>query len=243
MQNIFFYFLMTFVCLAIPSISYADVNENRFVEAIVENIKANRMAVEKLESEIKAMTAGRINRTIKKPFEQLETRNTKRYVWRSAEDKSKAIDHAKQQLAVLGSRESLIPRLPVGPQMKVGMIGKLPQNQSEKAVVIRNENVFEGTKTTVYRYTAFQVIDETNVLIKVEVNTLFFADSVSPEPSYFFWLKGPTSGMADGSPIELAGVHKVTGTTQYATTTGASKTAFVLEKIEAGELLKRAFGD
>ncbi len=233
----------TFVCLAIPSMSFSDESEDRFVESIVEKIKASNAAVQELESDIKAMTSGRVNRNIKQPHELIEIRNTKRYVWRSAEDKSKAIDNAKQQLATLGSRDKLIPHLPVGPQMKVGMIGKLPQNQSEKAVVIRNENVFEGTKTTAYRYTAFQVIDETNVLIKVEIKTLFFADSASPESSYFFWLKGPTSGMADGSPIELAGVHKVTGTTQYATATGASKTAFVLEKIEAGELLKRAFGD
>lgn len=242
-QNSFFYFLMTCVCLAIPSISYADVNENRFVEAIVENIKSNKMAVEKLESEIKAMTTGRINRTIKQPFELLETRNAKRYVWRSAEDKSKAIDDAKTQLAMLGQRDKLIPQINIGPQMKVGTIGKLPQSQSEKATVIRNDTAFQGERTTFYRYTAFQVIDEANVLVKIAKTTVFFAEAAPPESSYIFWMKGPTSGMADGSPIDLADVYKVTGTKQYSTPTGASMTAFVLERFDADDLLKRAFGD
>ncbi len=85
-----------------------------------------------------------------------------------------------------------------------------------------------------------QVIDATNVLGEIEIEserTVTYGISRSgPDTKVFpatvevVWIRMPTKGMVDGHLVETNVVFKVTGTKQYDTAGGVSKTVFALKQ-------------
>lgn len=74
-----------------------------------------------------------------------------------------------------------------------------------------------------------QVIDENNFLGKMPIQS----NTKNDDDYKLVWFSGfSTKNFADGQKIRSYKIFKVTGTKKYPTILGASKTVFVLEKIE-----------
>lgn len=181
---------------------------------------AEAMTQKKLLTEqIKAMEAGRINKTLEKNY----VVTGKRFVWKDAETKESTIQGFKQRLASLDRDESILPILDY-PSLRVGQIGKLPDN------VITKTNQSSS-------YKVLQIIDNNNALIEWNIwSDGTNSNSPPSKVSKVFWLKNDMTGKVDGQTFTLSGCYRVIGTKQYETTTG-SNTVFQFESFDPSDLL------
>lgn len=235
------YAMRPLICLllSLASVCHADEHSDKFVSQVRERIAAVEKDRSELEKQLKAMSAGRINRNIDEPFVALEVRGAARYVWRDREVKDKHVAEVKQQLESLADPSRIISSLPLATQWAVGMIGNMIDSETGTTFVRIGETGLQSVQVTAYRCIAFQVLDEKLVLVKHESQTTGAVGEPAKVRSEIFLLKTPTSEIADGQQIAVAGVHKVTGTHQYKSAAGV-RTVFVLEPFDADQLIKQA---
>lgn len=79
----------------------------------------------------------------------------------------------------------------------------------EGSIGVISGNGFQRTKVT-------QIIDDSNMLCQI------FDDTV--------WVTGNTAGLVDGNGVFLKGLYRCTGTKQYRTILGASRTIYQIEE-------------
>lgn len=230
---------VTVVFLLAGSVCNADEHSEKFITEVRSRIAAIEKERTEVSKQVKAMESGRIVRTIDTPFTTLEVRGTTRYVWRTREEKDKAITQAKQRLESLAEPSRIVPTLPFANQFAVGMIGAMPETTSESVFVRIADTGTTTAQHTFYRCIAFQVLDANRVLVKHEAQTATFADQPAKVRSEIFLLNTSTAGMVDGQRIAVTGVHKVTGTHQYESTNGV-RTVFAVESFDASDLIKQA---
>lgn len=221
---------------------HADEYEDRFVAQMRTAIQEREGQREELESHLKDLQAGRINRRMQQREVVTEARGRKRYVWNSPEAKEKAIAEVQAKISRLASESGMVPSLRYGSDLPIGMIGKLPVSEETQATTVLNDQLaFTGTRLRTYQYSVRQVIDENNALVEWKRSTHLFANRAPGSSSVLVWLTGPTDGLIDGSQLGIGGgIYKVTGTRQYETAAGSSKTVFVLEPFDASKLIEKA---
>lgn len=223
------------LALSIPAVSPADEHEDRFVAQMRAAIQEREEQREELESHLKELQAGRVNRRMQQREIVTEARGRKRYVWNSPEAKEKAVAEVQAKIDRLGAKDSLIPTLAIG-NLNVGDIGKLPE------VVENYEYVFSaGESVALPRHTTFsyhirQVIDDGNALVEQRR----YDHEARLLGTRLIWLVGPTSGLADGAPLKISESYQVTGTRQYETAAGSSNTVYVLKPVDVQPLIEQA---
>jgi hypothetical protein len=112
-------------------------------------------------------------------------------------------------------------------------VGSGPTSSSRKSAVaqlnlLKNEGAAIGDVGHLYNFTIIQVIDENNAIAQTP------DDRPNSHKIYTYWMKIATEGMVDGSRLDSEKrLFTITGTKQYETTSGGSKTLFVLEPEKA----------
>lgn len=224
------------LALAVHPVLLADEHEDRFVSQMRIAIQEREAKHEELESHLKDLQAGRINRRMQQRETVTESRGRKRYVWNSPEAKEKAIAKVQQQIDRLGSDADLLPVLRIGGAVQVGAIGKLPEVVESVRHVLSGGEAVALPEHTIYQHRISQVIDDNNALVaQRRINS-----SGTVTGTEVFWLVSPTDGAVDGSPLKMSSAYRVAGTRQYATAAGSAKTVAVLEPIDAARLIQRA---
>jgi len=232
--------LIAIALLLVGSTCFAEEHSDRFVAALRALIETAEKERDELTTQIKAMNSGRIDRRAKEPVVVNETRSGKRYTWRSREDKEKAVAEAQQRLESLPDPMAVLPKLPFANQLAVGMIGEMPETSTTQVFVPIGDLGTMAPQHTFYRCFALQVLDDSQVLVRHESQTLSpVVGGATQTKSEIFLLQAPTDGMVDGQQITVTGVHKVTGTHRYQSQAGA-RTIFVVEPFDASELVAKA---
>jgi len=203
------------VLLAIVTLGSIATAQDARIESAIRQ-KMDEMEKErKSQSEvIEAMAKGKISPRLPKPADFKPTKNGPVFFFRTKEDRENAIATAK---AKLESGHSLVPTLKIQNAMKVGDFGRLD---------------------SMAEYEIAQIIDEGNMRLNVR-NLTFRQARVDYGDSYNVWVKGNTKGLTDGTKIQIEDVFQVTGTKQYNTAIGGSKTVYVLEKVNVGPIIER----
>jgi hypothetical protein len=171
----------------------SDPEVEKFIARVTSRFKDVLDKKRQLGEQVKAMEAGRINKTLKKNVEVIG----KKYIWKSQEQKEKALADLKRDLE---SEDEFLPTL----DFEGVLIGKFPTN------------VLEGRVSS--NYEILQIVDGNNVLVKW--NTLAygpFADSTPNKATKIIWLVLDTAGKVDGQAIEPSGTFRRKGTKQYKT--------------------------
>jgi len=159
-----------------------------------------------------ASAVGRVGKTVK-------------FAFRTKEDREKAVEEwiAKNTDEALASKAA--PPLLISNAMDIGDFGYLPDHTVP----------LNGAENS-WQFKVQQVVDERNMLVKV---TRFNHASRSEAGDYLVWVVGKYSGVVDGQTVTFNEVFRVTGTKQYTTAIGGSKTVFMLERFDIAPIVER----
>lgn len=218
-------FIFGFLVLAVAGAAHAD-------DAKVEGILRARLELieeAKAESEatIEAMEKGSIRPRQKEASAMGRTARGLKFAFRTKEDRDRAIETFKKNTSDEALAAEAAPPLLISNIMDIGDFGYIPSH----AVL------FDGA-LNFWRCKVQQVIDERNMLVKVTRHDATYT-TAREAGSYLIWVVGKYSGVIDGQNVTLKSVFRVTGTKQYTTAIGGSKTVFMLEPFDIAPIVER----
>lgn len=200
-------------------------------EARIDN--AIRLKLGEIEKErdlqnrnIQAMEKGKISPGLPGRSHYKPSRSGTQFYFRTKDDRERAIVNARAELE---SGNSLAPVLVISNEMRIGDFGKLQPVTLQESGIISHS------------YEIAQIIDESNMLVAIDNLNLY--SRYKEQESRLIWLKSSTKGVVDGTRIKLDGVYQITGTKQYTTAIGSSKTVYVIEPIDFREALARLWNE
>jgi len=183
---------------------------------------------------IEAMANGRILSRNPIPASLYRVGGKPRFRFQTKEAKESAIAKANEKLRYI-TNVLILPELIMRDETRVGDFGRLP-------------TMVNGDSDSLITYEIMQILDESNMLVIVSVPELVIersqyvgelAQVQRIEKHHSVIMKTDTRGLRDGAQIEFNAFFQITGTTQYNTAIGGTRTVFVLEEIDVNPLIHR----
>jgi hypothetical protein len=148
-----------------------------------------------------------------------------KFAFRTKEDREQAIAEWERKTTDEALASKAAPPLLIKNAMGVGDFGYLPDH------VVDTE---DGQRS--WQFKVQQVVDERNMLVKV---TQYNHSRGAEVGDYLIWVVGRYSDVVDGQSVTFPGVFIVSGTKQYTTAIGGSKTVYMLEKFDIAPIVER----
>lgn len=174
-----------------------------------------------------AMQKGSIRPRQKETAAMGRAGKTFKFAFRTKEDREEAIETFKLKTSDEALAAKAAPPLLISNLMKIGDFGYLPDHVVE----------FDGANNS-WQFKVQQVVDERNMLVRVARRDHTYLNA-REAGSYLIWIVGKYSGVVDGQAVTFNEVFRVTGTKQYATAIGGSKTVFMLERFDIAPIVER----
>lgn len=216
-------FIFGFLVLAVAGAAHAD-------DSKVEAVLRERLAMidrAKVEAEviIEAMRKGQIRPRQKEARAMGMVGKSPKFGFKSKEDREEAIAEWEKKTTDEALAAKAAPPLQIENVMRVGDFGYLPDHVVDTA---------DGQKS--WQFKIQQVVDDNNMLVKV---TQYNHTRRGQSGDSLIWMVGRYSNAVDGQVAKFNGVFRVTGTKQYATALGSSKTVYQIEKFDIAPIVER----
>lgn len=209
--------------LMIAAAAFADDSK---VEAILrERLELIEQAKVESEAMMEAMRKGSIRPRQKEPSAMGRVGKVFKFAFRSKEDREKAIEEWTRKTSDEALAAKAAPPLLIRNAMGTGDFGYLPDHVVEL-----------GEERNSWQFKVQQVIDERNMLVKV---TQFSHSRGREVGDYLVWITGRFGDLVDGQSVAFSGVFIVSGTKQYTTAIGGSKTVYMLERFDIAPIVER----
>lgn len=216
-------FVFAVMAIAVAGAAHAD---DLKVEAVLrERLQMIDQAKVEAEAMIEAMRKGQIRPRQAEARAMGRVGKTVKFAFRTKEDREKAIEEWTSKTTDEALASKAAPPLLISNTMDIGDFGYLPDHVVP----------FDGEENS-WQFKVQQVVDERNMLVKV---TRFSHTRGREAATYLIWVVGQYKGVVDDQNVTFNEVFRVTGTKQYPTAIGGSKTVFMLEQFDIAPIVER----
>lgn len=216
-------FVFAVMAIAVAGAAHAD---DLKVEAVLrERLQMIDQAKVEAEAMLDAMRKGQIRPRQREAKAMGMVGKAIKFSFRTKEDREQAIAEWERKTTDEALAAKAAPPLLIKNAMGVGDFGYLPDH------VLDTD---EGQCS--WQFKVQQVVDESNMLVKV---TRYSHTARSEIGDYLIWVVGRYRDVVDGQSVTFPGVFIVSGTKQYTTAIGGSKTVYMLESFDIAPIVER----
>jgi|GEM_PF-4067625 len=212
---------------------------------VSKEIGEKQKEIEPLEKELSFVNKGKVRPQAKKTGRFELKNNVVRFVFKTKEDKEKAISELDEKIAEIKKSIEAIRKSPPTPSLfvhtplAVGQVGICPKLEKYRAPETQKDYLMP------INYLVQQVMSENEFLCRItrfrptfrrNLNNprdlTIYPGPAKKKPGMLVIFNKPTTGLVDNRVADLSGYYKVSGTKTYSTAIGSTNTVFVVEPFD-----------